>query len=51
MTAKLKKIRKRPFNNTQIKDGWVVRVNKDGSIRSRIAPYVVKHDQSHQRSA
>ena len=46
MAATLKKIRKRKFISTQIKDGWIVRVNKDGSIRSRIAPYVVNHKKS-----
>lgn len=27
------------FNKTQIKDGWIVRLNTDGSIRSKIAPW------------
>ena len=46
MAATLKKIRKRAFNKTQIKDGWIVRLNKDGSIRSRLAPYVVNHKKA-----
>ena len=31
------------FNSTQIKDGWIVRINKDGSIRAKLEPYVVNH--------
>ena len=27
------------FNPVQIKDGWIVRLNKDGSIRSKIEPW------------
>lgn len=27
------------FNETQIKDGWIVKVNKDGTIRSKVAPW------------
>jgi hypothetical protein len=29
----------RPFNPMQIKDGWIVRMGKDGRIRERIEPY------------
>ena len=28
------------FNQTQIKDGWIVKLNKDGSIRHKIEPWV-----------
>ena len=28
-----------PFNPIQIKDGWIVRVGKDGKIRERIEKY------------
>lgn len=31
------------FNPVQIKDGWIVVLRKDGTIKSKIAPYVVKH--------
>lgn len=31
------------FNSTQIKDGWIVRLYKDGRIKAKIAPYEVKH--------
>jgi hypothetical protein len=31
------------FNNTQIKDGWIVRMRKDGQIKAKIAPYEPKH--------
>ena len=31
------------FNSMQIKDGWIVRMTKDGKIKSKIEPYVVKH--------
>lgn len=27
------------FNPIQIKDGWIVRLYKDGRIKSKIAPY------------
>lgn len=30
---------KHPFNKTQIKDGWVVRLRKDGTIQAKIEPY------------
>lgn len=29
----------RGFNKTQIKDGWIVRLRKDGRIQSKIEPY------------
>ena len=31
------------FNSTQIKDGKIVRMNKNGTIKSIIDDYVVKH--------
>jgi len=31
------------FNATQIKDGKIVRLNKNGTIKSIIDNYVVKH--------
>lgn len=31
------------FNHTQIKDGKIVRMNKDGTIRSIVGDYEVKH--------
>jgi len=31
------------FNPMQIKDGWIVRLYKDGRIKSKIEPYLVKH--------
>jgi len=27
------------FNKTQIKDGWIVRLRKDGTIKARLEPY------------
>jgi major membrane immunogen (membrane-anchored lipoprotein) len=30
------------FNPVQIKDGWIVRLYKDGRIKSKIAPYETK---------
>jgi hypothetical protein len=30
------------FNPYQIKDGWIVKMYKDGRIRSKIEPYVPK---------
>jgi hypothetical protein len=31
------------FNSTQIKDGMIVRMNKNGTIKSVLASYEVKH--------
>jgi len=31
------------FNQVQIKDGWIVRLYKDGRIKSKIEPYLVVH--------
>jgi len=30
----------------QIKDGWIVRLYKDGRIKSKIAPYEPKHPKT-----
>lgn len=30
---------KRPFNPIQIKNGWIVRMRKDGTIKSYIEKY------------
>jgi hypothetical protein len=27
------------FNDTQIKDGWIVKVRKDGRIKVKVEPY------------
>lgn len=32
------------FNPIQIKDGWIVRVGKDGRIREKIDPYKRKNN-------
>ena len=31
------------FNPMQIKDGWIVKMYKDGRIRSRVEEYKLKH--------
>jgi hypothetical protein len=31
------------FNPTQIKDGWIVRLRKDGTIKAWIEPYSPKN--------
>jgi len=31
------------FNPMQIKDGWIVKMYKDGRIRSKVEPYSPKH--------
>jgi hypothetical protein len=33
------------FNSTQIKDGMIVRMNKNGTIKSILGPYEVKHSK------
>jgi len=43
MAATLKSHRKRPFNNTQIKNGKIVRLNKNGTVRAVLDDYKVKH--------
>jgi len=37
------KKKSRSFNATQIKDGTIVRINKNGTVKSVIGDYVVKH--------
>lgn len=32
-----------PFNDTQIKDGNIVKIRKDGTIKAILGPYEVKH--------
>ncbi len=34
--------RNKPFNKKVIKDGWIVIMRKDGTIKSRIEPYKPK---------
>lgn len=43
MAGTLKAVRRLPFNKTQIKDGKIVRLNKNGTVRSVIDDYTVKH--------
>jgi hypothetical protein len=31
------------FNSTQIKDGKIVRMNKNGTVKSTLGDYLVKH--------
>ena len=31
------------FNATQIKDGMIVRMNKNGTVKSILGPYEAKH--------
>jgi major membrane immunogen (membrane-anchored lipoprotein) len=33
------------FNSTQIKDGKIVRMNKNGTVKSILADYEVKHKE------
>ena len=35
-----------PFNSVQIKDGWIVRVDKSGRITSKIEKYFANHSKS-----
>jgi hypothetical protein len=39
------KKRRDAFNDTQIKDGWIVKVRKDGTIKAKIERYYVNHKQ------
>ena len=43
MPGTIKKIRKHPFNSTQIKDGKIVRLNKNGTLRAVLDDYKVNH--------
>jgi hypothetical protein len=42
---RLRKNRKKKYshNQIQIKDGWIVRVRKDGTIKEKFAKYVANH--------
>lgn len=31
------------FNPVQIKDGWIVTIRKDGTVKSKLEPYYVNH--------
>lgn len=31
------------FNATQIKDGWIVKLRKDGTVKAKIEPYFARH--------
>jgi hypothetical protein len=33
------------FNPIQIKDGWIVRLYKDGRIKSKITPYIPNNNK------
>jgi hypothetical protein len=33
------------FNPIQIKDGWIVRMRKDGTIKQKIEKYIPKKDR------
>jgi hypothetical protein len=39
---------KRSFNDTVIKNGMIVKIRKDGTIRSVVGPYTVKHKKEKQ---
>ena len=36
------------FNPIQVKDGWIVRIGKDGRIRQKIDPYLPKHPKRNE---
>ena len=38
------------FNDTQIKDGWIVKLRKDGTIKSKIERYLDKTTQLKPKS-
>jgi hypothetical protein len=42
---RLRKNRKKKYahNQIQIKDGWIVRVRKDGTIKEKFSRYVANH--------
>ena len=42
---RLRKNRKKKYahNQIQIKDGWIVRVRKDGTIKEKFSKYIVSH--------
>lgn len=39
---------KRPFNDTQIKNGRIVRVRKDGTVKADLGPYLVNHKKDNK---
>jgi hypothetical protein len=38
------------FNPTQIKDGWIVRLSKDGRIKAKLDLYIVKHPKKAEKN-
>ncbi len=36
---------KHPFNTTQIKDGRIVKLRKDGRIKADLGPYYANHNK------
>jgi hypothetical protein len=38
------------FNDTQIKDGWIVKMRKDGTVKHKVEPYLTKHTQLKPKS-
>jgi hypothetical protein len=38
---------KHPFNKTQIKDGWVVRLRKNGTIAAKLEKYPREKKHGH----
>jgi hypothetical protein len=38
------------FNPTQIKNGMIVRLRKDGTIKAIIGPYIVKHTKQRRKN-
>jgi hypothetical protein len=34
---------KHPFNDTIIRDGWIVKIRKDGRIKAKIERYLPNH--------
>jgi hypothetical protein len=36
---------KHPFNSTQIKDGRIVKLRKDGTIKADLGEYYVNHNK------
>jgi hypothetical protein len=40
------RLKKHAHNPIQIKDGWVVRVRKDGTIKEKFSKYIVNHNKN-----
>lgn len=40
------RIKKHPQNRTIIKNGRIIRIDKDSRIKSDLGPYLVKHKRS-----